>query len=387
MGPFPPQCKKGHRKMIMRRGGIFAMSLATLSTVAVTNAYAAAPTQLPSCTPTSFSSTPSSSTLSANTQVTNIGNEGGKIYTYAIGEQTYSIPQPPPGFRPKSASDETLEAYGFPPRPSDPESLQLWEKMVSAYKSSAPPIACKGPTPPIPNAEPVFHGKRVTNLNWSGIEDAAPNNPAQWAGVTGRFTQANGTAHQSCKSNAIVSSWTGLGGDPGLAGNSALLQSGTDAYASGGYDAWEEWISSEGYANGVYVPLTVRPGDLIEEGTLYGTAYGHPAESVYFYNTNITTGEQFIGILSGMGPKYYDGSSTEFIDERPSGNTGYYPLLNFGSIPWSWGLSLTSNGYWNEMGVPNHYRDTMANGGGTLLAEPGLMESGHSFTDHYYHCQ
>jgi Peptidase A4 family len=349
---------------------------------------AGAPAQLPSCGAESFSGPLLPEATRSAAKVTAVGDEGGRIYSYAVGTLTYSIPVPPRGFEPEKASDATLEAYGFPPRPADAASLQFWQQFVSAYKYSAPPIACQGPTPPLPNAEPVYHGKRVGSLNWSGVEDAAPSNPAQWDGVTGRYTQANGTARGSCKSNAIVSSWTGLGGDPSLAGNGALLQSGTDAYAGGGYDAWEEWISSQGYTSGVYVPLTVRPGDVIEEGTLYGTAYNHPAESVYFYNTNITTGEQFIGILGGQGPSYYyDGSSTEFIDERPSGAGGYYPLDNFGSIPWTWGLSLDTNGYWSEFGVPNHYRDAMVDSGGTLLAEPSLLESSHSFTDHYYGCQ
>jgi hypothetical protein len=345
------------------------------------------PAPLTPCTPESFSDEALAQAPLAQTQVNSVGVGGGKVYTYKVGETTFSIPHPPSGFKPTSASNKTLEEYGYPPRPSDPAALPVWEKMMGGYKSSAPPTACLGPTPPVAGQGPVYHGKTSPNVNWSGFETAAGGNPSQWVGVTGRFTQTNGTARESCKSNAIISSWTGLGGDAEIGGNGALLQSGTDAYASGGYAAWEEWISSRGVANGVYVPLTVRPGDVIEEGTVYGTAYNHPPGSVYFYNTNLTTGEQFVGSVFNLGSSYYDGATTDFIDERPSGNSGYYPLLNFGSIPWTWAIALNSAGAWAELGVTNHIRDVMVNGGGTLLAEPSFLETGHSFTDHYYHCQ
>ena len=43
--------------------------------------------------------------------------DGGKKYVYVIDGAEHTFPVPPEGFSPLTASDEQLEAYGFPPRP------------------------------------------------------------------------------------------------------------------------------------------------------------------------------------------------------------------------------------------------------------------------------
>jgi hypothetical protein len=46
---------------------------------------------------------------------------------------------PPPDFDPLSATPEELDKYGYPPKPTDPEALEVWSEEVSA------------PTVPIPD--------------------------------------------------------------------------------------------------------------------------------------------------------------------------------------------------------------------------------------------
>lgn len=376
------------RKPVAVSSILLGMTLVvSVSAKAATSATASAP--LPTCTPSSFSeSNIAAATTDPETKVTPVAG-GGKVYTYSTGEgTTISIPSPPPGFRPTDASNETLREYGYPERPTEPAALEVWQKTMGSYKSSAPPIACQGPVPPKPNAGPVFHGKKSTSENWSGFEDAAGGNPAQWASVTGRYVQANGAARESCQANAIVSSWTGLGGDPEISGNGALLQSGTDAYTNGEILPWDEAVSSEAsgeVSHHFYWPQTIQAGQLVEQGTTYEPG----PRIVRFYTTNITTGEMDWKSWEGFGPNYYDGGTAEFIDERPESSKGnLYPLLNFGSIPWLWGIvrGSTPGAEWVEFGKPNHYRDIMEKTG-TLLAEPSLLESYHSFTDHYHNCK
>jgi len=85
--------------------------------------------------------------------------DGGSTYTYGYGNEgeTYTIGQPPPGFRPEKASDEELERYSFPPRPTDvggkgwtEESLSEWEDLVRATRKRHRLLLAKVQVRPIP---------------------------------------------------------------------------------------------------------------------------------------------------------------------------------------------------------------------------------------------
>lgn len=65
--------------------------------------------------------------------------DGGKIYVYIIDGTENMFPVPPDGFHPLTATDEALETYGFPPRPSDPDELSKWIENMSAWKQTPVP--------------------------------------------------------------------------------------------------------------------------------------------------------------------------------------------------------------------------------------------------------
>ena len=146
--------------------------------------------------------------------------DGGSTYTYEYGSEgeTYTIGQPPEGFRPEDASDEELARYAFPPRPVDTgaegwtyDSIREWEALVSGYKEAAPPVACEGPVAPYStNDEPVEYIQY--SRNWSGWGGRAEPGFERWVAAIGRFYEPSGNAYASCKSHALVANWVGLGG-------------------------------------------------------------------------------------------------------------------------------------------------------------------------------
>lgn len=87
--------------------------------------------------------------------------DGGKIYTFVIDGIENNFPVPPEGFNPLTASDETLETYGFPPRPVDKEELTEWKENMAAYKTTPIPEIeqtdrVHGANIPVPNMLTTF---------------------------------------------------------------------------------------------------------------------------------------------------------------------------------------------------------------------------------------
>lgn len=80
------------------------------------------------------------------------------------------------GFNPLTASDETLETYGFPPRPVDKEELTEWKENMAAYKTTPIPEIeqtdrVHGANIPVPNMLTTFSSSDIRNsysTNWSG---------------------------------------------------------------------------------------------------------------------------------------------------------------------------------------------------------------------------
>jgi hypothetical protein len=121
-----------------------------------------------------------------------------KVSTNVPGILTYS--EPPATFRPLTASDEELAAYGFPPRPdklANPQHYQLWERVVLVAKNrwngelQSLPISTQRMTQPqslppqqAPNPSPVVVSTPET-YNWSGV---ALTNTLKKFSPTGSFT-------------------------------------------------------------------------------------------------------------------------------------------------------------------------------------------------------
>lgn len=70
--------------------------------------------------------------------------DGGTDYVYdtdgdGIGETR--VPIPPADFDRLTATDQQIERYGLPPRPTDPESLARWRDTVGRGRNAGPGLA------------------------------------------------------------------------------------------------------------------------------------------------------------------------------------------------------------------------------------------------------
>lgn len=314
--------------------------------------------------------------------------DGGRLLTYEQGGEEIIFPQPPPGFDPLTASDAMLERYALAPRPSqsEPEQLRLWEEQMSTYREMSPPVGCTGTPPPRTGVTgEVIHTGTEGNPNWSGYVTSAPTNRYQWNDAWADFTQVNGASHFSCKSNAILSSWVGLGGDHEQ--YSGFIQAGTDAYTNGTTAQWIEYWAGNWHEATYFPEMYVYPGDYIGLNVSYNVSTETATFEVYDQNTGIFRSV----VIPGLGLQFYDGSSGDFIDERPAGETGYYPLLNFGQHQMLFAQVRNAAGNWAWLGETNNVREQMWSGGGIrlgkLLATPPGLDSVNAFTDKYYACQ
>ena len=320
--------------------------------------------------------------------------DGGSTYTYRYGSEgeTYAIGQPPPGFRPEKASDEELARYGFPPRPVDVggagwtgESLREWESLVSGYKEAAPPVACEGPSAPYStNDGPVEYA--LNAKAWAGhMQKPIFANAEERAVATiGHFYEPSGNAYASCKSNALVANWMGLGGW----NSERLIQAGTGTATNNQHTAW--W---QAFYPGGSIPPQYYPGLVFGPSSYMGiyAGWNRVTQQANFYLSNESTG-QVIPVVVGMGEKYYDGSSAVAITERPAnGSGGHYPLLNF-NYETFW--NVTYQNALNEVRPigtgPYHTQIWMTSNGlpsGTLLAQPGALSLGQNYSMYYKNCQ
>jgi hypothetical protein len=321
-----------------------------------------------------------------NAQITTLA-DGGKLYTYEQNGQKIVLPQPPADFAPLKASDEELERYGFPPRPSakDADHLAHWQELMAGYRSTGAPVTCNGAPPPrTGETEPVSHTVVGYNNIWSGFMTYDPGNRSHWNAAEADFFQINGAAHTSCSSDAVASSWVGLGGW----NYGGLIQAGTDAYTSGKTSVWYEWIAGSFDESAYFPEMYVNPGDYI--GVL--VEYKVSTETATYVTYDQNTGVFRSVVMPGMPSQFYDGSTGDFMDERPTSRaTGkILPLLNFSTHMYYYAEVRNSAGNWAWLGEPNRARVLMysnPNGTGNLLADPGLMESVNSFRDTYYHCE
>ncbi len=308
--------------------------------------------------------------------------DGGKIYVYVIDGVENMFPVPPKGFHPLTASDEDLETYGFPPRPSDPDELEKWAESMSVWKETPiPKIEQSEQThwfmQPAISAEisPMAVTRTSNSYNWSGYVATGGKNA--FAHVQGDFVQPSINA--TCKNNAYESTWIGLGGN---AGSSSLVQTGTAMNTKNGgrhYYAWYEYLSaSHPNPEIVLTKVTIRPGDKIH---CY-CSFNRTSNKFNAYVANNTNGTSQSVIVNISASEYYDGRSAEFINERPTLTNGvsswYAPLTKYSTTKWTNCRVFPTEGAWTDLGSLSTTKVTMVYNGHTLALPSGL--SGRTFT-------
>ena len=220
------------------------------------------------------------------------------------------------------------------------------------------------------------------NPIWSGWI-AEPTSSHSYIAVKGAFTQR--AVFNSACAPTHDTSWVGIGG----INTGALLQAGTHSKSAGPtYYAWYEYLGKNGaFIYETQMPnVDVNPGDGIYINVSYETANN----LAHFYVEDTTNGSHSSLSPQSLGNNYYDGSTTEWIVERPVIGNSPTNLANFGQYNWTDTTSQRDDTTWIALGdSQNHYKATMTrdgSSGGHFLAHAGNLTSNTSFTDIYDDC-
>jgi len=155
------------------------------------------------------------------------------------------------------------------------------------------------------------------------------------------------------------------------------------------YFGWLEHLKPDSPNPPELMAVTVRPGDSIHVYVAYSTFF-HQA-NFYIANNTITPPSDHTVIKDFPDDGYYDGSTVEWIDERPSALIPGIPdpipldLANFGHVDWSNVQAWASDGNWYSLESTDRGSVSMWDGS-TILALPYAPSSPTSFTDQWTHC-
>jgi hypothetical protein len=244
----------------------------------------------------------------------------GVKYTFNIAGHAATEIVPPASFNPLTASRSELAEMNLPTRPSPDHGLGTWLREMASYKGFDTPALCQskpltrlhGSSPRAISPQAV--DTHTSSYNWAGYI----NYGRTYGKVVAHWTQ--NSAHTcNCSGPTDESTWVGLGG----VNYPRLIQAGTDMYSSNTPRAWWEYVGPNGSGVAEQVAGTVRVGDDIAAAVNWNTShtvatFGLTDNGTYLFNLSISL------------PSYYDGSTAEYINERPavcSGNSCHYPTL------------------------------------------------------------
>ena len=293
---------------------------------------------------------------------------GGTAYVFCLNGSTARSFRTPTGFDPLTATDDQLRTYGFPPRPSDSKSLSEWQSVMEAWEPMT-----GTPSLTVTDAQAAI----ISNPIWSGwIAEPVDT----FVSVQGNFTQPSYHS-SSCSSSRLVS-WVGMGG----LHSASLLQAGTQIKSNGPtYQAWYEYLGPNGSGINLTImnDVTVTPADPIHLFVSYQTANNIAT----FYVEDQTTHTNQSVVLT-LGGECYDGSTAEWIDERPSVNGSPTNLTKYVSNDWYFAKTQKDTGTWIDLGnTSSQDKAVMKTAGGKTLSAPGALTSSTTFTNDWKACQ
>jgi hypothetical protein len=210
-----------------------------------------------------------------------------------------------------------------------------------------------------------------------------------YPGQTTKFNQVNGYYTQpeygSSPTGAKEASWVGLGGN--YQGD-ALLQAGTTMESQSNYYAWYMIVFGTSSWEGEFPSVKVSPGDSMY-ALVYWTISNYPAGFEVWDWTSMTN------FYVTVQTAYYDGSSAEFIDERPTVNGSYTDLATYvniqppygDNIPWT-NCEVFETGNSQPINfdtLPNCYLETMYDSNNLTMSQPYTPDTGSNyFKDLFY---
>jgi Peptidase A4 family len=299
------------------------------------------------------------------TTVTTGPAAGATEYKYRTNGLTSSYIVPPTSFNAATATPAELSAYGIPAEPAAQytEGRAMWLKMVNNLHFVVPPQALVSVPVSVPGTS-----ANTDFDNWSGII----NTSATFTQSEALFDEPSVTS-SSCTSNSAVY-WAGLGG----VNSGRLAQNGTAQNTPGlaQDEGWYEILPSE--SSVIATPFYATQG----EPLVVSTNEESTTEFAFYYY-NYYTG-QAISIDQTVPASGYDGTTSDFIVERPTVGGSLPGLTDFTTVPW---YETYSN---NNPSVDySHIAATMNNPvTGNDLAIPHSYGGTYGqFSDDWYNCQ
>jgi hypothetical protein len=290
-----------------------------------------------------------------------------------------SAPEPPAGFDPVKASDQELDAYGFPPRPdlkAQPQAYAGWERAMRAARHRIVPVLqhvdhFHGP---VHTADP--EDSTGTSANWSGVVVdnglKAFNPSTSFRVVSAEFVvPVANQAFGKCTGGWDYSAtWVGIDGF----GGDELLQAGTESdalcihYMLGQYYAWFEYFESR--LNNPSVKIMNLP--VVAGDDMLVTVFATSAIQGQAFLENLTSG-QFVSIGIPMNGTPFIGHSVEWVVERPTVNGQPSTLTNYASDYFSNCIAATFGGALSTPGSPSAMLLTMLDNNSQPISAPTML--------------
>jgi hypothetical protein len=250
----------------------------------------------------------------------------------------------PDGFDPTTASDEELQAYGYPrrPDPNDKKAYGMWQRAVGTTRIAAELVPNPGrfhrPNQRLATVSAVKNTTKVLSGNWSGYS-LVGGSPV-FDAVVGFWVVPN-IDSQFKSFTGYSSMWVGIDGNCKC---NDLIQDGTEQEWVNGlakYSAWIEFIPE----SEIVIPnFPVFPGDMIYATSSAGIKDG-VITGFYFmanYNTNLSVSAS-IALPEGAT---FSGQSAEWIVERTDVNGSFdnpLPYYAYAYMDDAWAYRAGSN--------------------------------------------
>ena len=256
-----------------------------------------------------------------------------------------ALPALPAGFDALTASQEALRRHGLPPRPdqvAEEKGFKAWKAMVTNAKihveatlTQMPnifhkPAQLTQPQGTISQSPPAGKNQTVTySYNWSGPVIYDANKPFATSYILGYWIvpRAQQTFRAADSTWDYSSQWVGIDGF----GSNDVLQAGTevDAFDNGAggtaqfYSFWIEWYPfSETRVDSTKFPVSAGDTVIVE-------VWNTSPTNGYAFLENLSTGKWLSFNLQPPNGTSLQGTSAEWVVERPSVNGSLARLTNY----------------------------------------------------------